>query len=159
MPKTRYTADQKAEAIALSQDVGVTEASRQLDIHETTIYRWRTEAGVPPSDPQKTADAIAANAQRVQRTWGDFREQEALGAGASALKIRNLISTTIDERAGRGLKDLCIAYGIMIDKAEMLSGQATQRIEVWAQSELDRELRSLVTQMEDSIRERGSATP
>lgn len=49
-------------------------------------------------------------------------------------------------------KTLAVVYGIMIDKAELLSGNATERIETWAQTEVDRELHQLVAEMEETIR-------
>jgi len=56
---------------------------------------------------------------------------------------------------GRNLQSLAVAYGILVDKAELLSGNATERIETWATSEVDTSLRELVTEMEDSIRANG----
>jgi hypothetical protein len=50
------------------------------------------------------------------------------------------------------LRAVVNAYEILINKAEMLSGQATERIAIWAEQDLDRELRELVKEIEASKR-------
>lgn len=40
----RYTADQKAVAVALADKIGVPEASKQLRIFARTIWLWRRHA-------------------------------------------------------------------------------------------------------------------
>jgi hypothetical protein len=60
-----------------------------------------------------------------------------------------------DEKNYLLLRARAIAYGIFIDKAEILSNQATARIEVWAESEVDVELRRLIAEMEERTRDSG----
>jgi shikimate 5-dehydrogenase len=45
------------------------------------------------------------------------------------------------------------AYEVLINKAEMLSGQATERIAIWAEQDIDRELRELVHSIEADKRQ------
>jgi hypothetical protein len=154
-----YSEAEKAKGLDLYQTVGPAAAAAQLGTSERTIHRWAAAAGLvePVTDvEQKTRAARAANAERVARVWADFREQEALAAGALAARLRNELRTRVDSRGeGKDLRDLAVTYGILIDKAELLSGQATSRIEVWAETELDQELKDLVAEMEGVIRERG----
>jgi len=166
MPATRqpvhapYPAEEREAALALYTQHGAAEASRRSGIPDRTILSWAKAAGITAgADPEKTRAMTAAHAERVQRTWADFRENEALAAGAAANVLRTRIRDLVaSEAPGREVQAHAIAYGILIDKAELLSGQASQRIEVWAQTELDVELRGLIVKMEDSIRERSPGT-
>lgn len=184
---TNYTPTQKAEALDLYDNHGTAEAARQTGISPTSIKRWARQAGrVVQASTEKTATARAANAERVQRAWGDYREAEAMGAGAAASRFRSLAvdaaegtetrEDVYDPDTGRtravvtgeppdarAAKDLAIAYGILIDKAELLSDRATSRIETWAESDVDRALRDAVAEMEkraraDSSRPAGAET-
>jgi hypothetical protein len=150
----------RQHALSLFPQHGAAETSRLTGVPERTISDWASKAGiVAPADAEKTRAARAGSAERVQRTWADFRENEALSAGAAANVLRARIRTLIEQAApGREVQAHAIAYGILIDKAELLSGQASQRIEVWAQTEIDVELRGLILKMEDSIRERSPTT-
>lgn len=151
-----YTADQRAEALHLYQEHGAVDASTRTGIPRRTISRWATRAGVVPQvNREKTEAARAVAAEKVATVWADFRSREATASGATAAAIRAVIRYQLQEHPenGRNLQSLAIAYGIMIDKAELLSGQATARIEVWAESELDRDLRALIDEMEARINE------
>ena len=153
---TSYTDTEKAEALNLYDEHGTAEASRRTGISGTSIKRWAAQAGrVVQTSTQKTATARAANAARVQQAWGDFREGEALSAGAAASVVRKALLAAVENLSARDARELAVTYGILIDKAELLSGNATERIEHWAESEVDAELRRLVTEMETRVRGSG----
>ncbi len=147
----RYTDEQKTEAVALADKHGPSEAARQTDIPRRTISSWRKPAQAEQG--KKTADARAVQAERVTNDWADYRAREALSAGNAAARLRRQTLEASDAGNANLLRARVIAYGIMIDKAELLSGQATERIEVWAESEVDKELRQAITEMESRIRE------
>lgn len=151
-----YTDDQKAEALALHLEHGTAEASRRTGIPSRTIIRWAGETGqTAQANAEKTQAARAQGAQQVSAMWADYRSREAAAAGGAAANARRAIHAAIEDGGtnyARDAKDLAVVYGILIDKAELLSGNATTRIETWAQTELDRDLRSLVVEMEDKIR-------
>lgn len=149
MGATSYTDDQRKHAVALADEVGPAEASRRTGIPRRTISAWREPA---QADVEKTQAARAAGNERVQRQWADFREQEALSAGAAANRLRQKIVESAERNDASMTRSAAVAYGILIDKAELLSGQATQRIEHWAESEADRDLRKLVAEMEAQVR-------
>lgn len=166
----RYTAADKQHALDEWQEHGTAEAARRTGITTRTLTRWANAAGMMSEDRrEKTTDARAAGAQQVSEVWADYRSKEAAAAGATASRMRNAIleqvegepiMETIDGAEvqigtlidGRNLQSLSVAYGILIDKAELLSGHATERIESFAVSEVDRSLRELTEQMEDTIR-------
>jgi len=166
-----YTDEQRTEALQSYTEHGTTATSKRLNIPRRTILTWAKDAGlIARADQEKTAEAKAANAERVQAAWGDYRENEALGAGSAAVRLRTALleaveGDTITHEDGRLylsispqlIRALSISYGILIDKAELLSGRATQRIETWAESELDTEIRHLIREMEDRILEDADA--
>jgi len=150
-----YTDELKTEAIRIYQEAGAAEAARQTGASTRSVLNWASEAGVvSQAGQEKTAEARAVGADRVANAWADFRAQEALAAGAAANRMRREALDASTERNASLLRARVVAYGIFIDKAELLSGQATQRIQVWAESELDREIRADLALMEDIIRER-----
>lgn len=148
-----YTDDQRAEALALHLEHGTAEAARRTGIPTRTIIRWAGDAGqTAHATRERTEEARAAAAQAVSAVWADYRSREAAAAGAAATAARRAVVDAVHEGDGSNARNLAIAYGIMIDKAELLSGNATSRIETWAQTELDRDLRALVGEMEEVVR-------
>ncbi len=146
-----YTDEQRDEAVALADKHGPAEAARRTGIPKRTISSWRPPAH---ADAQKnTADARAIASERVTVHWADYRAQEATAAGSAATRLRRQVLEASDAENANLLRARTIAYGVLIDKAEMLSGQATERIEIWAESEIDRELRDAISEME--ARQRG----
>ncbi len=150
----QYTDAQKAEAVALYPEHGTAETARRTNIPPRIITRWVRAAGLTAqASTQKTANARAAGAERVAQAWGDFREAEAMGAGATAIKAREAIIAAITDpkTSAAEAKALAITYGILIDKAELLSGNATERVQVWSESEVDRELRAMVAEFNEVV--------
>ena len=148
-----YTDEQKTQVLALWPELGTAGTEQQTGVAARTILRYVTEAGLMTHDRQeKTVEARAAAAERISTAWADFRAQEALAAGAAANRMRREALEASLEKNAALLKARVVAYGIFIDKAELLSGQATQRIQIWAESEIDRELRTAMAEMEDRIR-------
>ena len=147
-----YTAEEKAEALALWTKHGSAETARRTGITGRTLTRWANAAGLMSQDnTQKTTDARAAATQRLTVHWADYRTQEATAAGSAATRLRRQVVEASDAQNANLLRARTIAYGVLIDKAELLSGQATERIEVWAESDVDRELREAIALMETRI--------
>lgn len=143
----RYTDEQRQQAVDLYTEHGTAEASRRTGIPRRTIRRWANQAGAVAAANTKETEA-ATRAARIQAAWGDYREQEALQAGGTAARARRRVAEALDAGDHQVIRAAAIAYGILIDKAELLSGRATERIESWSESELDRELRDLVRRLE-----------
>ena len=151
-----YTPEQKQQVITMWPELGTAETERLTGVPARTILRYVNEAGLMSHDRQeKTAEMRAAMSEKVVAAWGDFRQQEALAAGSTAARMRRAAIEASDERDSNLLRARVIAYGIFIDKAELLSGQATQRIALWAESEIDRDLRKAIEEMEEKIRGEG----
>lgn len=57
--RRRYTAEYRREALLLADKVGVTEAAKQLGLHESQLYNWRSK-------------------ERLERSQSDVEKQQAL---------------------------------------------------------------------------------
>lgn len=149
----RYTDEQRQQVLTMWPEMGTAETERLTGVPARTILRYVNDAGLMTQDrQQKTADARAAAAERVTNAWADFRASEALAAGAAANRMRREALQASEQENHLLLRARVVAYGIFIDKAELLSGQATQRIQVWSESEVDRDLRAAMAEMEERIR-------
>ena len=148
-----YTETQKAEAVKLYDEHGTAQAATRTGIPPRTIRRWANQAGhVAEANTEKTATARAKGAEQVAEAWGDFRAAEATGAGTTATKVRDAILAVVDHGGrSREARDLAVTYGILIDKAELLSGNATARVEVWSESQVDAELRAMVAEFDKVV--------
>lgn len=161
-----YTATQKQQVIELWPEHGTAETARRTGVPSRTVLRYVKDAGLMTQDRQeKTAEMRTALSEKVTAAWSDFRAQEALAAGSAAARMRReVLEASQEAELAVGvspaavsaqaslLKARVVAYGVFIDKAELLSGLATKRIEVWAESEVDRDLREAVELMEAKIR-------
>lgn len=151
----RYSPKERANAIATYKEIGPSAASRKLGIPYQTLKRWVQEAGVVPDEVSPQEQAARSHAMAAARTsgkWADFREQEAAAAGAAAEIVRDRLIDLIPGDDAQMLRAVTDAYDKLITNAERLSGQATERIQVWAQTDLDKELRGLVSELEDRVR-------
>ncbi len=148
----QYTDTQRAETVALYDEHGTAKTAKITGVNPRTIRRWAKLAGhVSEANAEKTATARAAATERVAQAWGDFREAEAMGAGATAIRAREAITAAIADpkTSATEAKALAVTYGILIDKAELLSGNATERVQVWVESDVDAELRALVAELDE----------
>jgi hypothetical protein len=117
MKGSKYGDEARATAITLAQAKGTKTASAETGIPERTIGDWL-------SDPRY--------AELRAKTRDDIAEQSKVIAQLAGGEIASRI------RAG-GFKDtaLVMAFGVAIDKLQLLSGEATARTEV---RDLGREL-------------------
>lgn len=105
-----YSKHRKAEAVVLADQLGSSESAGQLlHIPSRSIRRWQDDPEMAEY-VQKTRDALA----------DDIRAAAALFWSTLVGRVR---SGDIDTR------DLIIASGVAIDKAQLLSGGATSRTE------------------------------
>lgn len=135
-----YTRKQRATAVATADALNSTEAAAErLGIPGRTIRRWQADPEMAEY-VQKTRDELA----------DDIRAAAALAWSSLVARIR---SGDIETR------DLIIAAGVAIDKAQLLSGGATARTETRALTEGldDHEKRALRDAIDEWIAERTAA--
>lgn len=88
---------------------------------------------------RNTADLEAAAEERRRRTesakleasrkWSNRRSAEADAAGITAARARRAIVDAIEVTDDKMTRAAAIAYGVLIDKAQLLSGDATARVD------------------------------
>lgn len=105
--RRRYTKRQKVTAVVAAEFAGVTAAAEQLGIPPTTLDYW-----------MDLPEFVALRAKT--------REDLAEESQTLAHKVLGEIMRRLPEFEPR---DLSILYGILTDKAQLLSGAATSRVE------------------------------
>jgi hypothetical protein len=150
---TPYPQEVKDEALRLYREVGTAEAARRTGVSPRQVRHWAKQAGLVTIPEQDAiASAHAAAAIRVAAEWADYRSREALAAGAAAVRFRQEAAEASAAGNANLLRARIIAYAILIDKAEILSGKAAEHVDAWAETDLDRELQTLAASMEDWLR-------
>lgn len=133
MQRTRYSQEQKAEALQLLASLGPHEASRLTRIPVGTIGSWGHRAGVKA--PDNPAFPLANRSKAVAAKQVAFAERRAdLGnrIGEIAAKIADRIDEELEAGARRdyqAIRNLSGSLSVLVDKAQLLSGGATTRTE------------------------------
>lgn len=134
-----YTDEQRAEGVALCLEVGMAEAHNRTGIPKPTLSRWLTpeqQTEMAERFQQKTAAATEASRQH----WAELRAVMVDEAGDVAQRLLRLIADHTGDLAPsspRDAKDLATAMAILVDKAQLLSGDATSRPSMpWSKAEV-----------------------
>lgn len=104
----RYTKRQKATAVIAAEMVNVAASAEANGIPESTLRRWM--------DDPELADLRT-------KTREDLAQEAHVLAQLAAAEIKRKLPDYEP-------RDLNVLYGIMVDKAQLLSGHATDRTEV-----------------------------
>ena len=105
--RRRYTKREKAAAVAAVEASSLTEAAESRGIPLSTLEYW-------VQDP--------AFADLRSKTRADIADEARLGAQLFLAEI-------VKKRDTFEPRDLAITFGILIDKAQLLAGEATSRSE------------------------------
>jgi len=135
-----YTDAQRKAALALHVEHGPAEAARQTGVPAATIKSWARRRGVRTASrdhPMREAVAVA------ELSWARRRARLTDDTGAAAAEVlERLRHSTHALEAHR----LAMTYAALVEKAQLLAGSATARLEV---SEDER--RSRVKEMRDEL--------
>jgi hypothetical protein len=109
----------RERARELYEQHGAAYAAEQTGVPRRSIDRWAAEEGwtrrltglASHTDPKTQSHALA---------WETRRRREADAAGSTAGVIREVIERQVRSARRLPLRDLAVAYGIFIDKAELL---------------------------------------
>lgn len=145
-----YSDEQRAEALQLLQVVGAAEAARRTGIKRGTLVSWAHRAGLRSADPEQRREHV----QAAQQAWAERRAVLADMLGEAADEATQRLLQRI--RSGN-MKDaeLIRAVAVLVDRAQLLTGGATERIEHGATVERTPEHEAEVAQVLHLIR--GSA--
>ncbi|WLQ16588.1 transposase [Hahella aquimaris] len=81
--RQRYSDEYKAEALTLAQRIGVSAAVRQLGLHESQLYNWRSKARLA-QDRGETEQQLAQENARLKRQLAEQAEELAVLKKAAA---------------------------------------------------------------------------
>jgi transposase len=88
-PRRRYTDEFRSEALALAENVGVSEAALQLKLQPSQLYAWRSKIEQNRQRGQ-AEQALAAENARLKRLLSEKEQEVAILKKASAYFARNL---------------------------------------------------------------------
>jgi transposase-like protein len=122
--RTRYSDEQKREALDLFLEHGASEAGRRTGIPAGTIAAWASRSGItgPPAPEVLNGLAVSAAvlAERKQLLAGQLQSL----AVKAVVKLAERIEA--DEVSA---KDLVSALTAAVDRMQLLTGAATERVE------------------------------
>ena len=87
--RKRYSPEFKAEALALAERVGVSEAARQLGLHESQLYGWRMKERAQRSQSDTERQLATENA-RLKRQVAEQAEELVILKKAAAYFAKSL---------------------------------------------------------------------
>ena len=182
MSKTVYTDEQRTEALDAYRSVGPKVASEQTGIPKATIASWARRMGVhtnvalPEQVAAAHANAAVAGEERRLRLAdglledvGQLRDRlfapmeyvhvKTVGVGAGASQVEQ-VTVEMDQPTPADQLKLVQAITGLIEKVQLLTGEATSRDEGTGGYDLEQELRShQAAQAENAAIRRAQETP
>lgn len=125
-----HSAQTKADALdALRAGATPHQVHERTGIPRRTIAQWAKDAGIDPM-PQARAKTAAA-----REAWSAIRAEVANDSGDIAGRVLTVVREALDAgelevTSMREAKDAATVVGILVDKAQLLSGDATSRPEL-----------------------------
>lgn len=118
----KWTPEQRAEALELYVELGPAAASARTGIPVGTIASWAHRNGVQT----RCIETTAARVEHSRLRWAERRADLAERIGAVAEKALDQTEHALDE-GDRKAKDFALTMAVLVDKAQLLSGEATAR--------------------------------
>ena len=163
MAARKWTDEQRDEALALHRSHGPAEASRLTGIPKATVASWARRKGVETNAPVEREAAVesaslAAEQRRLdlaEAMLGDISGLRArLFAGMSYAHVKvvsggkdsagdvETVWVDCDMPVPADQLRLVQAMGVLIDKVQLLTGEATERVDLTGEYDLEAELRA-----------------
>ncbi len=137
MAARAYTDEEKKEALALRRTHGPAEASRRTGIKCATIRSWAHRSA---EDASEGAEQTRAATETARLSWAQRRAELTDETGAVAAAILDRIKVS---RRSSDARALAQAFSVLIDRAQLLDGGATSRVEVADPEDLAARVRGL----------------
>lgn len=148
----QYSPERKAEALDLLATVGKAEAGRRTGIPVGTIAAWGSRCGVaaPAEQPARQAQ-VAARAATIAERKGKLAERmlgkaeailgqldapvtekvvKVVGQGYQLGSAVEIVEVTYDRPPTADQKRIVDAVAVLVDKVQLLTGEATSRPEM-----------------------------
>lgn len=146
----QWTQDQRDEALRLLAEVGKAEASRRTGVPAGTIAAWgvrsRTRAPLPELQRKATETRLASIAERKARLAEDLlgdleklraqlwaptveRKPMVVSLGKDSGSQIEIAEVHLEQPTFRDQKTIVEAVALALDKVQLLTGAATERVE------------------------------
>lgn len=112
-PKSKYTAEQKAEALLRITAVGPSEAARELKLPRGTVCRWAKEAGIESDHSEKTREAVEAASARRAATRSRIADKLLAFVENSTGDIGSCVPVV----TARDKQNMLVAIGIALQRS------------------------------------------
>lgn len=164
-----YTDEQRAEALELYAEQGPTQVEAQLGIPASTVMSWARAAGVHTMRAENArvrneARAADLEQRRLDLALGLFddiarlrsqlfapctlRKPMAVSDGREVGSHIEIVDVELDQPTFSEQTRIMTSIGIAVDKAQLLTGQATARIETSGGASIDDEVAALAAELE-----------
>ena len=87
--RQRYSQQYKDESLALAEKLGVAAAARQLGLHESQLYNWRSKARLS-QDKSAVEERLLVENARLKRQLAEQNEELAIVKKAAAYFAKSL---------------------------------------------------------------------
>lgn len=148
----QWTAEQREVAVGLLRAGGtIADVHRRTDIPKPTLSRWASEAGIDVPGAERVQEAATA----TRLAWAQRRGQLVDRIGSVVETLLDRIESADDDSDPRGN---ATAFGILVDKAQLLSGGVTSRSEQLSAERAREELAEMVDELEERRRAKDGTT-
>lgn len=125
----KWSPSQKSEALAIAAERGAAAASRETGIPAGSIRAWVSVATASVVALVPDAAVQVVDADGALRAWRERRPALLNACSVGAHEAVEACRRAVAEDRGRDARDLSVACGVLIDKAQLLAGAATARTE------------------------------
>lgn len=87
--RQRHSQQYKTESLALAEKVGVSTAAKQLGLHESQLYSWRSKARLA-QDRSAVEERLLVENARLKRQLAEQAEELAIVKKAAAYFAKSL---------------------------------------------------------------------
>ena len=87
--RRQHSPEYREEALALAEKVGIREAARQLGLHDSQLYSWRSKASAK-RDQSDLEQSLAAENARLKRQLAEQAEELAIVKKAATYFAKSL---------------------------------------------------------------------
>ena len=88
-PRRQHAPEFRAEALALAEKIGVPKAAKELGLHESQLYGWRTKARAA-QDQSEVEQQQAVEIARLKRQLAEQAEELAIVKKAATYFAKSL---------------------------------------------------------------------
>ena len=87
--RRKHAPEFRAEALALAEKIGIPKASKELGLHDSQLYGWRSKARAK-RDQSDLEQSLAAESARLKRQLAEQAEELAIVKKAATYFAKNL---------------------------------------------------------------------